>query len=155
MSQEERFGARDGCYSAWHRRASTRRFIGIEKAQALHMIDVDVALWVEYDDRTKEPLALVETARDNGQDVKPATVLKRLAKRCGSPPLPAYIVLYRLSGTLNPAAPEYQDIDQFRVRRIWPEPETTWTTYTPEKWALRLLELRAWSARQIDKSIPA
>ena len=30
MSQEERFGSRDRTYSAWHRRHSTRRYIGID-----------------------------------------------------------------------------------------------------------------------------
>jgi hypothetical protein len=154
MAQEETFHTRERAYSAWHRRASTRRFVGIEKAQALAMIDVDVALWVEYDDATKEPLALIETAMDRGQDVKPATVTKRLAQRC-YPTLPAYILLYRLAATPNPADPEHLDIDQFRVRRLWPRPETLWQTLTPQEWAEKLLELRDWSARKIDKAITA
>lgn len=70
MSQEERYGARDMSYSAWHRRNSTRRFIGIEYAQLLAMIDVDVSLYVEYDDKTKMPLALIEIAIDVGQESK-------------------------------------------------------------------------------------
>jgi hypothetical protein len=154
MAQEESFGTRERAYSAWHRRGSTRRFVGIESAQALAMIDVDVALWVEYDDATKEPLALIETALDRGQDIKPATVTRRLAQRC-LPTLPAYILLYRLSAAPNPADPQHRDIEQFRVRRIWPQPESTWQTLTPRQWAERLLELRGWSARQIDKAIPA
>jgi hypothetical protein len=43
--QEERFGNRDRTYSAWHRRSSVRRFVGIEKAQLLAMIDLDGALY--------------------------------------------------------------------------------------------------------------
>src|SRR5688500_12286183 len=73
MSQEERFGTRDRSYSAWHRRNSTRRFVGIERAQTLAMIDLDASLYVEYDDATKEPIALIETAIDCGQEFKPAT----------------------------------------------------------------------------------
>ena len=65
MSQEERHGTRDRSYSAWHRRQSTRRYIGIEKATLLAMIDLDASLYVEYDDGTKEPLALIETAQDH------------------------------------------------------------------------------------------
>ena len=50
--QEEKYGTRDRAYSAWHRRKSTRRFIGIEHAQLLAMIDLDASLYVEYDDGT-------------------------------------------------------------------------------------------------------
>lgn len=79
--QEERYGTRDRTYSAWHRRLSTRRFVGIDRAQLLAMIDLDASLYVEYDDRTKEPVALIETARDVGQEHKPVTVTRRLAVR--------------------------------------------------------------------------
>lgn len=154
MAQEECYSARDRSYSAWHRRNSTRRYVGIEKAQALAMVDVDVSLWVEYDDSTKEPLALIETAMDRGQTMKPATVTKRLAQRC-YPTLPAYILLYRLAETPNPADPQQPDIDQFRIRRIWPKPDAAWQTLTPQQWAEKLCELRGWSARQIDKAVPA
>lgn len=54
--QEETYGTRDRAYSAWHRRMSTRRFIGIDRAQLLAMIDLDAALYVEYDNGSKEPL---------------------------------------------------------------------------------------------------
>jgi len=76
-----------------HRRHSTRRFVGIERAQLLSMIDLDAALYVEYDDSSKEPLALIETARDVGQGYKAATVTRNLAKRAG---LPCYCVLLPL-----------------------------------------------------------
>lgn len=68
--QEERFNIRDLTYSAWHRRLSTRRFVGIEKAQSLAMIDLDGALYIEYDDGSKRPVALIETAIDVGQHTK-------------------------------------------------------------------------------------
>ena len=70
--QTERYGTRDQAYSAWHRCQSTRRYVGIEQAARLSMIDLDGALFVEYDNGDREPLALIETARDVGQPVKPA-----------------------------------------------------------------------------------
>lgn len=116
------------------------------------MIDVDVALWVEYDDGTKEPLALIETAVDRGQDMKPATVIRNLARRC-NPVLHAYVLLYRLAAEANPADARHRDIDRFRVRRIWPPPETAWHVLTPRKWAEWPVELRARAARQTGKAV--
>lgn len=152
MSQEEVHGTRDRSYSVWHRRFSTRRFVGIERAQTLAMIDLDASLYVEYDDGSKEPLALVETALDRGQAWKTATVTRNLAKG-HNPILPAYVLLYKLSEDNNPADPTFKDISSFRVRRIWPEPETTWETITPAEWARRLVVLREWSARRVDLMI--
>ena len=80
MTQEERRGTRDMSYSAWHRRKSTSRFVGIEKAQTLAMIDLDAALYVEYDDSEKRPLALIEVAVDVGQRWKAGTVTQLLAR---------------------------------------------------------------------------
>lgn len=149
MAQEEIFGTRDRSYSAWHRRASTRRFVGIECAQTLAMIDLDASLYVEYDDGSKEPLALIETALDRGQAIKPATVTKKLARRA-FPILPAYILLYELADVNNPADTEWRDIKSFRVRRVWPEPETPWERISPDEWAQRLVRLRKWSAHRLD-----
>ena len=149
MPQEEVYGTRNRSYSAWHRRESTRRFIGIEKAQLLAMIDLDAALYVEYDDRTKEPLALIETAQDVGQEYKTATVTCKLARRC-NPLLLAYVLLYELSDKPNPADTQWQDIARFRVKRIWPRAETQWRIYTPLEWAELLVQLREWSAHKID-----
>lgn len=146
---EQRFPITDRAYSAWHRRFSIARFVGIEKAQLLSMIDLDAALYVEYDDRTKEPLALIETARDVGQDWKSTSVSLRLARRSR---LPAYCVLYGCANDPNPADPRYLDIATIRVRRVWPRPEPQWRTLTPSAWAEALLEIRAWSARQLDLS---
>lgn len=154
MSQEERFNTRNRSYSAWHRRLSTRRFVGIECAQTLAMIDLDASLYVEYDDGTKEPLALIETARDVGQDYKTATVTKNLARRC-KPTIRAYCLLYRESERANPADPKFQDIAGFRIRRIWPEPETGWKLFSPAEWAQYLVKLRRHSASAVDDMLDA
>jgi hypothetical protein len=145
--QEERYNTRDRTYSAWHRRLSTRRFVGLERAQLLAMIDLDAALYVEYDDESKEPLALVETARDVGQRYKAATVTTRLAQLAG---LPCYTVLYACSDEVNPADEQWQDISQFRVRRMWPQPEATWRTLSPKEWAFALLHIRGWASKRLD-----
>lgn len=150
MSHEEKYGTRDRSYSAWHRRLSTRRFIGIESAQLLAMIDLDASLYVEYDDGTKEPLALIETARDVGQEYKTATVTKKLAERAN---MPCFVLLYKTSDKPNPADPAWKDISEFRVKRLWPKPEQTWRTVTPDEWALTLLKMRRWSADKLDAAV--
>ena len=148
MSQEEMYGSRERTYSAWHRRLSTRRFIGIEKAQLLAMIDLDASLYVEYDDGTKDPVALIETARDVGQSYKCATVTQKLAKRAD---LPCFVVLYTITNSLNPADSQWPDISSFRVKRLWPKPEYDWRTVTPQEWAETLLRMRGWGAKMLDK----
>ncbi len=147
MSQEERYGTRDRSYSAWHRRKSTRRYIGIENAQLLAMIDLDASLYVEYDDGTKEPLALIETARDVGQPYKTFTVTCNLAKMAD---LPCFVVLYTLSNDPNPADQEWPDIVSFRIKRVYPHPEEIWRVVTPQEWAEGLLKMRKWKAGRID-----
>ena len=150
MSQEERYGTRDEVYSAWHRRKSTQRFVGIEAAQLLAMIDLDASLYVEYDDETKMPVAFIETARDVGQDHKSATVTKNLAKFY-SHPISAYVLLYDVADYANPEVPHVNDIAGFRVKRLWPHPESEWTHLTPLAWAEKLLRVRGWGAKQIDE----
>jgi hypothetical protein len=152
MTQEERYHSRDRSYSAWHRRHSTRRFIGIEKAQTLAMIDLDASLYIEYDDGSKEPLALIETAIDVGKH-KVATVTKKLAMRT-RPVIPAYVLLYTFSDSQNPADAKCRDIRSFRFRRIWPEPETEWEICSPREWAQKLVSLRDWTARKLDQQLP-
>jgi hypothetical protein len=147
MAQEEIFGTRDRAYSAWHRRLSTRRFVGIERAQLLSMIDLDGALYVEFDGLNREPLALIETARDVGQANKCAAITTSLARRAR---LPAFCVLYRCAAVANPADRRFSDIAQFRVRRLWPRPERAWRVVTPPEWAWALLRIREWSARRLD-----
>lgn len=145
--QEERFGTRDRTYSAWHRRLSVRRFVGLEKAQLLSMIDLDGALYCEFSREDSEPLALVETALDRGQSRKTASVTRRLAQRAG---IPAYVVLYRPAEYPNPADPSQADIESFRVRRLWPAPERTWRRLNPLEWAEALMRIRSWSAARAD-----
>jgi len=145
--QEEKFGTRCLAYNAWHRRLSTRRYIGLEKAQLLAQIDLDAVIFAAYDDDSREPLALIETARDVGQTYKAAGVLTRLAQRSG---LPALVVLYRCASYPNPADPRWPDIDRFRVRRTWPHPESDWRTLSPLEWAQELLRLRSQGAARLD-----
>ena len=112
------------------------------------MIDLDASLYVEYDDKTKEPLALIETAVDVGQTYKSATVTKKLAVRAN---LPAFIALYTLAEEPNPADPEWPDIRGFRVMRIAPEPVTTWRRITPSAWCRFLVKLREETAADLDR----
>jgi hypothetical protein len=144
--QEEKNGFRDLCYSAWHRAASIRRYVGWERAQLLSMCDADSVLFLEYSAGEKEPLCLIETALDCGQK-KPATAIARLAKRAG---IPAFVVLYQRSVLPNPADGRFRDLRGFRVKRLWPKPENNWRKVTPEQWAQGLVRIRAWSARRLD-----
>jgi hypothetical protein len=147
--QEEVYGVRSGDYSAWHRRNSTRRFVGIDRAQLLAMVDLDCSLYVEYDDSSKEPLALIETARDVGQAYKPATVTLALAKKAK---IPCYVVLFTPAAAPNPADPRCHDIERFRVKRLWPQPEREWRDLSPGEYATGLLKLREWSASHLDEA---
>lgn len=147
--QEEQFPVRDRAYSAWHRRHSTRRFVGIERATLLSMIDLDAALYVDYCDTSRDPLALIETARDVGQGHKVATVTANLARRAR---LPAYVCLYQVADQPNPADARYLDIKAFRVRRVWPHPDPGWRVLTPQQWADALLQIREWSALRLDQA---
>lgn len=148
MAQEEVYGFRDQSYSLWHRRASTARFIGLEKAQLLAMIDLDVSLYVEYDDATKFPVALIETAIDQGKDWKPSTVVQNLAKMAN---LPAACVLYTLGESLNPGCKTVRDITMVRVRRLWPDPMPLgkFSRLKPSTWAASLLRMREQGAAEV------
>src|SRR5882724_3890964 len=134
MAQEEKYGVRDLTYSTWHRRFSLERYVA--KAYEIAMIDIDS---IEYDWYRNEPLALIETAMDVGQDWKSVTITRKLAIKAG---LPVYILLYTLSDEPNPAKPIYQDISLFRYKKIWPEPESKWITVLPQGWADILVEMR-------------
>jgi hypothetical protein len=162
MAQEEIYGTRDRTYSAWHRRLSTGRFVGIEQAQTLAMIDLDATLFVECRDGDYEPLALIETAIDKGQPFKPATMTRNLSKatftncpnchfKSNRDGIPAYCLLYKISDGPNPKYPETNDISGFRVKRIWPKPESAFREITPAEWTKALVKLREWSARRVDQ----
>lgn len=144
---EERWGERDLSYSAWHRVRSIARYVGVEAAQSLKMVDQDATLYLELDDATREPLALVEVAIDTGQGEKPASSMARLAQRAN---LPAFVVLYKRANNPNPADRRQFDIERFRVRRIWPHPEQSWRILKPEEWAKALLQIRSWSAAKLE-----
>lgn len=121
MSLRERTGYRDLTYSRWH-----RLLADLDPVDAsLHYVDVDAA---EFCSVCKEPLALIETARDVGQSWKPTTVLARLAARAG---LPAYCVLYRTS--------EREQIIGFRVRTL---PTGSWVSMNPWEYRDFLRDLR-------------
>lgn len=53
----------------------------------------------------------------------------------------------------NPAAPGGLDIESFRIKRIWPEPGTNWTTMSPGEWAEALVKLRKWSSSRVDSML--
>lgn len=146
--QEEKYNTRDRSYSAWHRRLSTQRFVGIENAQLLAMIDLDASLYVEYDDGTKQPIALIEAAIDVGQPYKNAMVTMNLAKRAN---IPCYVVLYKLSNYYNPVDKRFQDITSFRIKRLHPHPESKWRTMTPSEWAEALLSIRKFGSKKVDE----
>lgn len=145
--EEERWGARDLSYSAWHRARSISRYIGWEQAQLLSMCDADSVLWLEYDQHGKEPLALIEAAVDVGQLAKPATAITRLARRAQ---IPAYLILYQRSERPNPADRRWRDLSGMRVKRLWPRAELGWRQLKPDQFAKALLQIRAWSARRLD-----
>lgn len=93
MARQETYGTRDLSYSKWHRTLS----------DDCTYIDIDC---LEYCDRCKCPLALVELAQDRGQERKATTVMRRLAHMAN---LPAFLVFYQID-------PE----PRFRVRQVYP-----------------------------------
>ena len=139
MPQEERYGTRSLVYSTWHRGQSIGRFMEPARARLLAQIDMDHHLWVEYDDGTKEPLALIEEGEDVGQTHKTATVTQNLARRSS---LPALLVLWEPSDEPNPANTKWPDIERFRIMRLWPKPEKEWRTLSPREYAEVLLKMR-------------
>ena len=145
MSQEERFDSRDRHYGVWHRVKSIARYIGSGDARALTMVDLDSVLFAEYEYPSKHPLCLVEVGRDIGQE-KPAGVIRKLAQLAG---IPAYVALYSPASQPNPASSDWPDIERFRVQRLWPRPEQSWRTLTPEEWAKALVKIRGWQLRRI------
>ena len=99
MSPEERTGKRDLTISAWHR----------SLPDYCSAIDVD---FLEYCNRCRAPLALIELARGHHYSVKPTTVLEHLAAAAG---IRAYLILYDLSPT-----GEYGLAPTMRVQMVYP-----------------------------------
>lgn len=108
-------------YMEWHREASIARYLGIERAHLLTMIDLDA---IEYCKRCAEPLVLIETAQDRGQVAKATRVTTTLAKRAA---LPAALVYWLPNGA---------DMVAFRVRSIWPQGSEQ--AMTPAEYAIYL-----------------
>lgn len=131
--QYERTGIRDLAYSNWHRQACPERVC---------MIDVD---GLEYCRRCRTPLALIETALDFGQSVKPTTALEALSRAAN---VPAYCVLYAKSDQVCDFDRRNRcrrlgcehGIAAFRVRRIRPTP-TGFAPWTPEGFADFLIRM--------------
>jgi hypothetical protein len=121
MSRHERYETRDRTYSNWHRYACS---------DDAFMVDVD-GLESCNISRCRQPLLLVESARDVGQAVKPATALIGLAKVAN---IPAVILLWTPSPTWLPEPPHCEcqrtrrvvsgcdhGVASFRARHIAPE----------------------------------
>ncbi len=144
--RQEHFGYRSLAYSNWHRAGSLARYLPIDQAQRLAMIDLDAAVYVEYEASTRAPLILIETARDVGQRWKSATVVMELARRAN---VPAYALLYQLAETTNPADSRFADCAGFRIRRLYPKPERNWRTLSPAAWASALVRIRSWSIKRL------
>lgn len=142
----EKFVSRDRAYGIWHRAPSIGRYLRADQAEALTMVDLDSVLFAEYDNGAKVPLALVEVARDIGQE-KPAGVIQHLARLAN---VPAYVALYTTAPAANPSNPNWDDIASFRVRRMWPRPEPGWRVLTPRQWARALVQIRGWQMRRFE-----
>ncbi len=145
----ERYLIRDRAYGAWHRTKSIGRFLDDAQARSMTMADLDSVLFVEYGHCSKLPLALVEVGRDIGQE-KPTGVILELARLAN---LPAFVALYSLSERANPASPAWCDIDEFRVKRVWPNPERGWRTLSPSEWAEALVKIRDWQFRRFSAEV--
>lgn len=148
----ELFGYRSLAYSNWHRAGSLARYLPVDQAQRLAMIDLDAAVYVEYEAAGRTPLILIETARDVGQRWKSATVVMELARRAN---VPAYALLYQLAETTNPADCRFADVSGFRIRRLYPKPERHWRSLSPAAWASALVRIRAWSIKRLGPAVAA
>lgn len=102
------------------------------------MIDLDVTIWCEYHDGSKEPLLFIETARDVGQSWKTAVVTQRIGECSGRP---AFTVLYKPNR-------DETDIEAFRVQRRYPNPTDKWTSMDPKEYAIFLL---GWRQKMVRK----
>lgn len=119
MTRHERFFTRDLTYSQWHRSLNND----------LTYIDLD---GIEYCDKCKEPLLLVELAQDIGQNLKPTTVMRKLAEKAL---LPAVLVFYKKNeGAVEPESCIYS----FRVQKIFPIHEVGQVEMQPSEFSAYL-----------------
>lgn len=113
MSRDERYGTRDLTFSRWHRYALADRVTAI---------DLDM---IEYCQRCRMPLCLIETARDIGQPGKSTIVMAELARAAN---VIAICVLYTPAGECtcqrNRRTPGcHHGIEEVRFRRVYPVDE--------------------------------
>lgn len=113
MSRDERYGSRDLTFSRWHRYALADRVTAI---------DLDM---IEYCQRCRMPLCLIETARDVGQPAKATIVMSELAQAAN---VVAICVLYTPGNECicrrNRKIPGCEHgITEVRFRRVYPIPE--------------------------------
>ena len=148
MPHEEVYGERCSSYSVWHRRKSITRYVAEDAAEALTMVDIDAAYWIEAS--YGYPVALVETAVDVGQTHKTSTILQRLGSMC-DPVLPVFVLLYKLSEKVNPADGRSLDIESFRYKPLTINAREEWTECTPQQWAEILVLLRGMADGKADK----
>ena len=83
----------NGVYNDWHR-----------KYDGIAMIDVDS---IEVCPDCSEPLAIIETCYDKGQQYKATTLVSTLARRLK---IPSFLVFYKKVGN---------DTLSFRIKRLW------------------------------------
>jgi hypothetical protein len=144
--QVERYATRDRSYGIWRRLKSIARYLTAKEAGALTMADLDSVLFAEYHYPNKLPLCLIEVAMDIGQE-KPAGVILNLARLAD---IPAFVALYTHAEHPNPSNANSPDIARFRIKRLWPHPEESWRTLTPDEWAKALLKIRGWQLRRFQ-----
>ena len=147
--KDERYGNRDLSYSSWHRVGSIQRYVGLEKAQSLTMFDVDAMPWVETAEYGKTPVAFIETAIDVGQTDK-KTYIGVVGKLSD---MPAYVVLYKLAESSNPASPQWSDIESFRVKELYPNKDPSWKWMSAGEYANWLFSSRSKWIERMSKRL--
>lgn len=142
MSTAERYGHRDLTYSNWHRVDQIATLLGGSSLAAYQLGQIDID-GVEYCLLCRKVLALVEAARDVGQD-KNFRVTREAALMAG---VRAWVVLYtpaepaRTCGSCGSPVAPWPDIARFRVKAVAPTVEP-YEVLSPDEWARRLVQLR-------------
>ena len=129
MASFERSGHRDLTFNTWHRKGSIMRFVSDEDAGDLFANDIDL---VERDRITGLAVIYHEIGMDIGQANKQSLDIQRQARQAG---VVGLLTLYKVASWRNPADQRFFDVERFRTRRIWPEPQEEFTIMTPDKYA--------------------
>lgn len=149
MSRPRRFAHEDLSYSQWHRHALPELY-----GRRGHRFDVVDRDWSEFCHFCREPLALVETLRDIGQDIADKNVRQtvRWAELAGKE---AYVAAFRverpaeIQARIDQLEREVRRLEAsypivgFRVQQLWPQRSTV-IDLAPEEWAkvIRDIHLR-------------